>query len=547
MMKVQRVSTDGFGSRGRSLIASTLPPEIVERAVNGLCWISLFTAVTTVLLTLIDHVLQPEFAAVWAHPLLRITTLGILFVSIGFIAIQRAGILSKQRLLDLGLVYQVAIAFGCALFEAAAYKDPNMVVIGHSAIGVWMMMCGLLMPKAPLRAAISGALCVLAWPAGYWVDLHVFGYQPMPVSRLLVWVLPLTIVAVWMYILNNRVLKTYSDQQQVEDIGSYVLDYRLGYGGMGEVWRARHKMLARPAAIKLIRPEVLQSSSGRQANLLKKRFEREAQATASLRSPHTVALYDFGESKEGSFYYVMELLEGIDLQSLVDQYGPMDPGRVVHILEQVTKSLEEAHTAGLIHRDIKPRNILLCKSGLEYDFAKVLDFGLVKSLYPSERDDSMLTVDGVTTGTPAFLPPEVAMGRSDVDGRADLYSLGCVAYLLLTGRMVFEEPTPTAFAIAHAQTPPPPMSMRTELPVPGELEALVMEMLEKDPARRPRSAHELGRRLRALSGVPRWCPERAAGWWETNLPDLPAHRTPHDDGSSGAGTTLIPARTGARA
>src|SRR6185312_6752491 len=181
-------------------------------------------------------------------------------------------------------------------------------------------------------------------------------------------------------------------------IGSYSLDSRLGNGGMGEVWRAKHKLLARDAAIKLIRPEVLRASTGRQEALLRKRFEREAQVTASLRSPHTVALYDFGQAKDGAFYYVMEMLQGIDLQTLVDRFGPMEPARVSDILQQVAHSLQEAHQAGLVHRDIKPRNILLGKLGLEYDFAKVLDFGLVKTLHPEDPDRTLTTMDGATTG-----------------------------------------------------------------------------------------------------------------------------------------------------
>ena len=164
----------------------------------------------------------------------------------------------------------------------------------------------------------------------------------------------------------------------------------------------------------------------------------------------------------------------------------------VHILYQVCKSLDEAHRAGLVHRDIKPSNILLCKLGLEYDFAKVLDFGLVKSLASGAQTESMMTVDGVTTGTPAYLSPEMALGNREIDGRADLYSLGCVAYFLLTGRMVFEESSPTAFAIAHVQKPPVPMSQRSELPIPAGLEAIVMQLLEKDPAKRIQSAQEAG-------------------------------------------------------
>jgi len=458
----------------------------------------------------------------------------MVFLSVGFIVVQRNGWLRKERLLDVGVFFQVAVAFCCALFEGAAYEHPDRVVLGHSGIAVWMMLCGLLMPNAPLRTALSAVLCVLMWPLGYWVDLQVFGYQPMPLSRLMVWVLPLAVVAVWMCILNKRTLSMYVRQERAEEIGSYVLESPLASGGMGEVWRAKHRMLARQAAIKLIRPQVLQGSTGRQESLLRKRFEREARATASLRSPHTVALYDFGQTNDGSFYYAMELLEGIDLQTVVDQFGPMDASRVRHILYQACKSLDEAHQAGLVHRDIKPRNIMLCKIGLEYDFTKVLDFGLVKSLRP-DREESLMTVDGVTTGTPAYLPPEMALGNRDIDGRADLYGLGCVGYFLLTGSLVFDESTPVALAIAHTQKMPLPVSQRSELPVPAGLEAIVMQLLEKDPENRIASAHETARRLRLLQDVPEWCPDRAAEWWETNLPEL-SRRPP-----AGAKATPTPA------
>ncbi len=539
MMRIQRVSSDPFESP--SPVASKLPPEILDRAVTGFCWVSMFTAVTSVALTLIEHVLQPEFAAAWTHPALRLALLGVVFISIGCMVVMRQGWLRKEHLLDLAGGFQVTVAFACALFESAAYKDPNAVVIGHSGVAVWMMLCGFLMPTAPLRALGNALLSVAMWPLAYWVDLRIFGYQPMPVSRLMVWILPLMIVAIWMYILNNRVISLYVRQQRAEDVGSYILDSRLGSGGMGEVWKARHKTLARAAAVKLIRAEILQASTGRQENVLRRRFEREAQVTASLSSPHTVALYDFGQAQDGSFYYVMELLEGIDLQSLVDRFGPMDPARVTYVLYQACQSLEEAHRAGLVHRDIKPRNILLCRMGLEFDFTKVLDFGLVKTLHPDDPERTLTTMEGATTGTPAYLPPEIALGNHDIDGRADLYSLGCTAYFLLTGRTVFEEKTPTAFAIAHVQTPPPPMRERSELPIPAGLEELIMQLLEKDPANRVPSAHELARRLRALHDVGDWGPEQAARWWETNLPELSLH-APSAMGEVEATATLATAR-----
>ena len=526
-MRIQRASS--ADCQRPAPLSLTLPPQILERATSGIRWISLICAVSSILLTVIQHVFQPEFAEAWKHPVLRLASLSVFWLSIGFFAVERSGWLSKQRMLDLGMVYQVVIAFMVGLFEGATYQNPNAIVIGISNGAVWMMLCGRLMPNAPLKAAVAEGLCVMAWPLGYWVDLQIFGYSPMPVDRLLVWMLPLVIIAVWTYFLNNRVIAFYVQQQRAEDIGSYTLTQQIGKGGMGEVWRAKHKTLARDAAIKLIRPEVLNSSSGRLQAMLRRRFEREAQVTASLRSPHTVALYDFGQAKDGAFYYVMELLEGIDLQTLVGRFGPMDPGRVAHILYQVSQSLEEAHRAGLVHRDIKPRNILLGKLGLEYDFAKVLDFGLVKALRPGESDGNLTTMEDVTTGTPAYLSPEVAMGNDDIDGRADLYSLGCTAYFLLTGQMVFDAPTATALAIAHVQTEPRPMHERCELPIPAGLERIVMRLIEKDPDKRIQTARDLARSLRALHDVEPWTPEHAEQWWETNLPDLTSFRPMPED------------------
>ncbi|MEO8593540.1 MAG: serine/threonine-protein kinase [Candidatus Solibacter sp.] len=531
-MRIQPISSDALQTP--KPLASKLPPQILDRATDGLCWVSLISAVSTVVLTLINHFFQPEVAEAWSRPFLRLVMLGVFFLSVGFIVVQRQGWLSKPRLLDAGMVFQILVAFACGLFEGAAYRNPNAVVIGHSRIAVWMILCGTLMPNAPLKSAVTGILCALTWPLAYWVDLQVFGYQAMPLSRMVVWVLPLLIVASWMYALNNHTLSYFVQQQRAEDVGSYLLESMLGRGGMGEVWRARHKTLAREAAVKLIRPEMLSSSTGRQALLLRRRFEREAQVTASLRSPHTVALYDYGQAKDGAFYYVMELLEGVDLQSMVERFGPMDPARVAHILWQVAQSLEEAHQAGLVHRDIKPRNILLAKMGLEFDYAKVLDFGLVKSLRDDDPERTLSTMDGSTTGTPAYLSPESALGR-EVDARSDLYSLGCTAYFLMTGKMVFEERSPTSFAIAHVQKKPQPMAERSELPVPAALEAIVMQLLEKDPADRIASARELARRLRALPIFSNWTPERAEGWWETNLPDL-SFRMPVQETASTQGT-----------
>lgn len=511
-IRVRPASTDPCETP--KLLAIDLPPYLAERAVDGLSWLSLISSVTSVALMAINGGLQPEVAIGWAHPVLRAVMLGMVGTSVGFALLLRSGWLAKGRLLDLGMFYQMAIAFAVSLLESSAHRDPDAPILGNSGVAVWMMLCGRLMPMAPVKSAITGILCAASWPFAYWLNLQLLGFEAMPVRRLLVRVLPLLIVAVWVFVLNRRILKLYAIQHRAEEVGSYVLTCPLGSGGMGEVWRARHRTLARDAAVKLIRPELLTSVSGKREQMLKRRFEREAQVTASLRSPHTVALYDYGQTKEGAFYYVMELLEGIDLQAMVERFGPLAPGRVARVLLQVAQSLEEAHQARLVHRDIKPRNIMINKLGVNFDVVKVLDFGLVKN-----RDHQTATSEGVAAGTPGYLSPESVTGDRPVDARSDIYSLGCTAYFLLTGYKVFEAPTPTASALAHIQQTPVPVGRRSEMPVPADLEAIVMQMLEKDPDRRIPSARELTRRLLALPCLSEWPDEHAERWWNTHMTD----------------------------
>ena len=233
-------------------------------------------------------------------------------------------------------------------------------------------------------------------------------------------------------------------------MGSYHLEDLLGKGGMGEVWKATHRFLARSAAVKLIMPSALGAKDEAAAQVTLRRFEREAQTTASLRSPHTIELYDFGVSRDGTFYYVMELLDGLDLQTLVAKHGPQPPERVVFLLRQACHSLYEAHKAGLVHRDIKPANIFMCRYGTDLDFVKVLDFGIVKREQMAGKEEAQLTAVGMISGTPAYLAPEMALAEGPTDGRADLYALGCVGYWLLTGQLVFDKANAMAMVVAHS-------------------------------------------------------------------------------------------------
>jgi serine/threonine-protein kinase len=280
------------------------------------------------------------------------------------------------------------------------------------------------------------------------------------------------------------------------------------------VWRAEHRLLARSAAIKLVRPELLGASTEAESRTMLRRFEREAQSTAALSSPHTIQVFDFGITQYGTFYYVMELLDGRDLDSLVREFGPVPADRAVYLLRQVCHSLAEAQACGLVHRDIKPANIFLCRYGEDYDFVKVLDFGLVKTLDTrAERVGAPgLTADNAVQGTPAFIAPEQAMGDAGVDGRADIYATGCVAYWLLTGQHVFTADSAMGILIHHASTPPTPPSERIAHPIPPSLEQLIMECLAKDPVDRPQTARDLSLRL-AATRCDGWSEDRAREWW----------------------------------
>jgi serine/threonine-protein kinase len=303
-----------------------------------------------------------------------------------------------------------------------------------------------------------------------------------------------------------------SAEARARELGSYRLVARLGAGGMGEVWRAEHRLLAREAAIKLIRPEVMQSPDGIEE--VRERFRREAQVLASMKSRHTIDIFDYGVTEAGVFYYVMELLDGLDLETLVQEFGPQPAERVVHFLGHATASLAEAHADGLVHRDIKPANLFASVLGLELDFLKVLDFGLVRRI----AVDPHLTAENGVWGTPAYIAPEsAAHGR--YDARSDIYSLGAVAYWLLTGKTVFEAPTGNAMIAAQIRDTPTPPSQRTELPIPPELEAVIMACLAKNPDERPQSAEELSRLLGAVQ-VPAWTQRRAAAWWRAHRPDV---------------------------
>ena len=448
-------------------------------------------------------------------------------------AVVMAGLWAVARLRPwplavLGALDAVSILLA-ALFLALMAAEPNNDPLWSAllAITVTVLARAVLIPSTWTRTLVLSAVSALPVVI---VGL-VYHEAVIPPAPTLGRLMPLITCTLWMVLavtLATVASRTiYGLRQQVReaaDIGQYTLEEKIGSGGMGEVWKARHRMLIRPAAIKLIRPDAI-TANREERQLLMRRFAREAHATAGLRSPHTVQLYDFGITDDGTLYYVMELLDGMDLDSLVERFGPMPAERAIHLLQQVCASLEDAHQNGLVHRDIKPANVVVSRSRAAWDFVKVLDFGLVKLEGTHRSETSVkLTADGGASGTPGFMAPEVALGRTDTDHRVDIYALGCVAYWLVTGKLVFEGASAVAVMLAHAHTAPPPPSTRTELSLPPGLEALILECLEKDPAKRPASAEAIRGRLQTIPLATEWTRERAEQWWSVHAPGASATR-----------------------
>ena len=299
-------------------------------------------------------------------------------------------------------------------------------------------------------------------------------------------------------------------------IAGYELQTLLGRGGVGEVYRATHRLLDRSVAIKLIRPEVVLSAADDDLFMTLRRFRREARIAATLRSPHAVRIHDFGMTG-GTFYIVMELLDGMNLQHLVERFGPMPPERAVHLLRQACLALEEMHAAGVAHRDVKPANLHVCRIGGRYDFVKLTDLGMVRPRHGTTAEHEALRARGEVLGTPAYIAPEMALGEPG-DERSDLYGLGCVGYWLLTGHLVFEAARPRDLVAQHVHTRPTPPSHRTELTVPSLLDNIVLDCLHKEPAHRPPSVRELRDRLDACTFPRAWTQERARRWWDAHVP-----------------------------
>ncbi len=503
--------------------AVSLPPELLAEASKRLGWAGLVYAGAYAVAYFGPHMVATVSQAEHGYLAVQTWTAALsVFMGLSVFALSRTATMSPRAFLDLGLVFFVLGSLGISIAEFSVGFSP-VELVGGTYMGVpweavWIVLFPLIAPNTPKRILAASLASATTGPATLAVVSEVGGVNlnaslPMLVSYFLF----STYLCAGLAFFMAKIIVRYGVHlKRAKEVGSYELVRQIGSGGMGEVWVARHRMLARPAAVKLIRPELL-GADARSREIACRRFEREAQATAGLGSMHTVSIYDFGVTEDGAFFYVMELLHGLSLDELAKRHGPIEAPRAVYLLRQACHSLGEAHARGLTHRDIKPANIYACAIGPDFDFVKVLDFGLVKR-HADRSHVTELTGAGITAGTPAYMAPEMALGQHDVDGRADLYALGCVAYWLLTGQEVFQGETPVATLLKHVRDEPVPPSQRTEIRIPPALEAVILACLAKDPADRPQTAAELSLRLQASLGSDPWTGYDARQWWLRHQP-----------------------------
>jgi len=467
------------------------------------------------------------------HPV-RVLHLGVVLLNLGAWLYIRAGRRSMRVLnvTDIATTLALCLTHAVGLRAVAVERNP---LIGFVLVLTYTLAArAALIPSSPSRTLALGTLGSMAL-----VVANFLAYRAAPVIPPLlgnVWsatfagmawcgltVLLTTVTSRVIYGLRRQIV-------QMSQLGQYTLEEKIGEGGMGVVYRASHAMLRRPTAIKLL---PLDKAGERTLS----RFEREVRMTAKLTHPNTIAIYDYGRTPDGVFYYAMELLDGLDLEQLVRLEGAQPASRVVHVLRQAASALAEAHTAGLIHRDIKPANIILCERGGVADFVKVVDFGLVKETNP----DADVTQSNVhmLIGTPTYMSPESIVAPRTVDGRSDLYALGAVGYFLLTGEMVFEGTTLLETYAQHLHQPVVPPSERTTRTVPKSLEAVVLSCLEKDPDKRPKDALTLVKALEALDDVPRWTEDEAREWWDGRGATMRETRKKHLESPIGSRTVGV--------
>ena len=459
----------------------------------------------------------------------RILQLGRLGASGETYAFNKQGLLVSnsrfdEELILLGLLPDVE---GAKSILSVSLRDPggNMLEgyrpkVRRSELPLTKMAAAAVMGESGINIEgnpdYRGVPCVVAWA---WLPQYEIGvatkvdyaeaFHPLTIVQ---WMfagiytlLGLSSVAIFIFTLVVARMRREAQKAAIEakQLGQYVLDKKLGAGAMGVVYKGHHAMLRRPTAIKMLNVDLVNEASIQ-------RFEREVQITSQLNHPNTVAIYDYGRTPEGVFYYAMEYLDGIDLQQLVDRYGPQPEARVIKILTQMCGSLYEAHSLGLVHRDIKPANIMLNRRGGEPDLVKVLDFGLVKAI--DDQKQASASTNGMT-GTPLYMSPEAIQSPQSVDARSDIYAVGAVGCFLLTGQPVFTAQSLVELCRQHVTQIPDAPSARIGRPVSSALEDAIMACLEKNGAKRPQTARDLALMIAKAPTAHGWSIDEADGWW----------------------------------
>lgn len=473
----------------------------------------------------------------------------IVFVVAGFVAVVdrfvvsvspdlRSGLVPWEQAIRLGTLAIFGIAFGLTyILEGSARKFQLLAFwVVAIVLVVSVALMASLHPAEEPYLAVALTLFVYAVfipsPARYPLWLGILALVSFVMSAVMTYtfveeaplfwdkmgggaalrdhlILGATGVAVLGFVAYVASRTLYSLRQTAHEatrLGNYIIEEELGEGGMGRVFRARHSLIRRPTAIKVMQV------AGEDQGAAIQRFEREVQLSATLSHPNTITIYDFGHTPDNRFYYVMEYLQGLDIQKLVDKFGPFTAARGVFVLSQVCSALSEAHERGIVHRDIKPSNVFLTTRGGLYDYVKVLDFGLAKQV--TDEKAVSLTKTGVALGTPRYISPEAIRGAENIDARSDIYCLGAVAYFMLTGRPPFNGVTAAELMIDHLKATPPPLSQISELPIPEQLEAIVLKCLEKAPEDRFQSTARMESALRAVPIEDPWDQAKAHEWWD---------------------------------
>ena len=409
----------------------------------------------------------------------------------------------QMRLAGTAFLLVLAVSSGLLRHQV---NEGELSVGMVSGIAVAIMLFPVLVPGTPRRAVLNGLLAT-ATDIGVYAVLVMLEVRAPADTAQLFGLFRGDFIAIGIAYGIAHIVGSLEDRViEARQLGAYTLHEKIGEGGMGEVWTASHALLRRPAAIKIIGEDAFARVDPMARDKMIQRFEREAQATAALRSPHTIDIYDFGVAKDETLYFVMELLEGEDVESLVARVGPLPPARAVHLLRQVCLSLAEAHAAGMVHRDVKPANVFVCRYGREVDFVKVLDFGLVRIGAP---DEAALTMVGSITGTPAFMAPEQAVDGHGVDARADIFAVAALGCFMLSGRALFGHKPPAAYLAALKTQHAPPIS-ELGINVPPELEDLLQICLAKNREDRPSDMGVVEARLAEVAAtLPRWPPAQA--------------------------------------